>query len=50
MREIAARIYDDYKDMDCLDYEEHYESDLAFLTALVENIGERATRAFLNNL
>ena len=43
----ALSIYEELKDMDFMDYAETYEQDISFIMALIDNIGESATKTLL---
>lgn len=44
---MATIIYDELCDLDFMDYEEHKESDLDFIQALIDEIGTTAARNYL---
>lgn len=43
----AAVLYEMFTDLDNADYSETYESDLQFITVLIQEIGYRAAKATL---
>lgn len=47
---LAVSIYDDYKDMDFMDYDDTREESISFIASMLDEIGESDTRAMLNNL
>lgn len=47
---LAVSIYDDYKDMDFMDYDDTKEESISFIASMLDEIGENDTRAMLNNL
>lgn len=46
----AYEIYDLCKDMDFMDYEETYESDIAFIQALIDAIGDKDALSVLREM
>lgn len=46
----AYDIYELCKDMDFCDYAENYESDIAFISALLQEIGTENTLAVLREM
>jgi len=47
MAQKAIALYNEFCDLDFMDYTETQESDISFITALLETLGETDTRAFL---
>lgn len=43
----AIRLYNDFLDMDFMDYIEDFEEDIAFIASLVAEMGEEGARAYL---
>lgn len=46
-RIMAERLYYEFIDMDFMDYEEQYESDIAFINGLIDALGDTGARDFL---
>ena len=44
---MAERLYWEFVDMDYMDYEDSYESDIQFINTLLEVLGESGARDFL---
>lgn len=44
---MANAIYNELCDLDFMDYEEHKESDLDFIQALIDEMGAAAARNYL---
>ena len=44
---MATAIYNELCDLDFMDYSEHRAADIDFIQALIDDIGEDETRAFL---
>lgn len=47
---MALVLYKEFMDMDYMDYSEHFEADLAFISALIESIGVNDTRKVLKQM
>jgi hypothetical protein len=43
----AMEIYNDFCDMDYMDYSEQFEQDIQFINTLLQELGEADTRKFL---
>lgn len=47
---MKEQLYYEFCDMDCMDYSEQYEADIAFIGALIEAIGTDGARAVLREM
>lgn len=48
--ENAIKLYEEFMDLDFLDYEETFEKDIAFVQALIDELGIIAARNYLAQL
>ena len=48
--DTVKALYEEFKDMDFMDYSDTIENDFAFIADMVNNIGIDATRQYLADL